>query len=60
MEGTDALVRASGRSEATQQAIANAAELWAKATTNLDTRRTDDCQRIKKKAVADFLRVDRA
>jgi integrase len=56
MVGTDGLVRTSRRSEATEVAIANAAELWAKATTNVDTRRSDDCQRIKKKAVEDFFR----
>ena len=56
MVGTDGLVRTSRRSEATEVAIANAAELWAKATTNVDTRRSKDCQRIKKKAVEDFFR----
>lgn len=54
MQDSTGLVRFTGRSAAVDQAIANAARLWAEATTNLDSRRSAESLRIKTSAVRAF------
>ncbi len=54
MEDSTGLVRAVRRSAAVDQAIANAARLWAEGSTNPDSRRYADSLRIKVMALSDF------